>query len=378
MGEQADHTMESWSPVREPRGDKAVATLKDIAKEAKVTVMTVSNVINGKHDKVSRTTIEKVSEIARRLDYVPSATARSLVARSSQLVGVLLPAPDDEGILLSTHNVVVIGIIERLLRENGYHLLLRGVPDVEDASGTLRSWNLDGAIYIGFLESQIQKMRATFDRPLVVLESYAANADLMNVRLNDRKGGYLATKHLIDKGHTRIAFVGPEKSERGVVQERYDGYRQALEEAGITPDPAIAMTSDVSHARGIEAGQLLCARDSDVTAVFATADQLAVGIMEGARMSGRSVPDDLSVVGFDNLEIATIANPKLTTITQDLNLKAYTAVELLLQSLKAKDQQPQETVLEVELIERESVKDLNSSEVAGSRLGTAAPSEAQI
>ena len=344
-------------------GMKAMATLKDIAKEAGVTVMTVSNVINRRHDKVSRATIERVSQIARRLDYVPSATARSLVARSSQLVGVLLPAPDDEGIVLSTHNVVVIGIIERLLRDNGYHLLLRGVPDVEEASGTLRSWNLDGAIYIGFLDSQIQKMRATFDTPLVVLESYAANADFMNVRHNDRKGGYLATRHLIEKGHKRIAFVGPDTTERGVVKERYEGYRQALEEAGITPDPAIALTSDVSHARGIEAGRLLCAEHGDVTAVFATADQLAVGIMEGARTAGRTVPDDLSIVGFDNLEIATIANPKLTTITQDLDRKAHTAVELLLQSLKAKDQQPQETVLEVELIERESVKDLNGSEL---------------
>ena len=141
-------------------------------------------------------------------------------------------------------------------------------------------------------------MRATFDTPLVVLESYAANADFMNVRLNDRKGGYLATRHLIEKGHKRIAFVGPDTTERGVVKERYEGYRQALEEAG-----------------------------------------------------------------FDNLEIATIANPKLTTITQDLDRKAHTAVELLLQSLKAKDQQPQETVLEVELIERESVKDRNGSEL---------------
>ena len=341
---------------------KAAATLKDIAKEADVTVMTVSNVINGRYEKVSRATVERVSEIARRLNYVPSATARSLVARSSQLVGVLLPAPDDEGIALSTHNVVVIGVIERLLRNNGYHLLLRGVPDVDAASGTLRSWNLDGAIYIGFLDSQIQKMRATFDTPLVVLESYAANADFMNVRLDDRKGGYLATRHLIEKGHRRIAFAGPEKTERGVVQERYEGYRQALEEAGITPDPTITLTTDVSHAKGVEAGRQLCSEHSDITAVFATADQLAVGIMEGARAEGCSVPEDLSVVGFDNLEIATIANPKLTTITQDLSRKAHTAVELLLQSLKSKDQQPQETVLDVELIERESVKDLNRSE----------------
>lgn len=337
-----------------------MVTLKDIAEEANVTVMTVSNVINGRSHKVSQETIQRVSEIARRMDYVPSATARSLAAKSSQLIGVLLPAPDGDGIVFSSHNVVVIGIIERLLREKGYHVLLRGVPNVDDAMGTLRSWNLDGAIYVGFLDSQIRKIRASLKTPLVVLESYASNADFLNVRLNDRKGGYLATRYLIEKGHTHIAFVGPEKPERGVVQERYEGYRQAHEEAGIRVDPTLTLVADVSHAQGVDAGRVLCSEHSEVTAVFATADQIAVGIMQGARAEGRAVPDDLSVIGFDNLEIATIAHPPLTTITQDLTQKAQAAVELLMRSIQSEDQQPQETVLDVELIVRDSVRDLNT------------------
>ncbi|WP_426298174.1 LacI family DNA-binding transcriptional regulator [Arthrobacter sp. R-11] len=335
-----------------------MTTLKDIAKEAGVTVMTVSNVINGKYDKVSKSTVETVTEIARRLDYVPSAAARSLVAKSSRLVGVLLPATEGGEIFLSTHNVAVIGVIERLLRENGYYLFLRGVSATEGVSGTLRSWNLDGAIFIGFLDSEIQQMRASFDTPLVVLESYAAHGDFMNVRLDDRKGGYLATRHLIQNGHQRIAFVGTEISERGVDRERYEGYLQALREAGIGGEPVALLSYADTYSNGVEAGVTLCTEHPEVTAVFATADQFAVGIIDGVRSLGRTVPDDLSVVGFDNLEIAATSRPPLTTIAQDLNRKAATAVDLLLQSLQNKEEQPGETILDVELVERESVRNL--------------------
>lgn len=337
-----------------------MATLKDIAKEAEVTVMTVSNVINGKFDKVSQATVERVTEIAHRLDYVPSATARSLVAKTSRLVGVLLPASEDEGIFLSTHNVVVIGAIERLLREKGYYLLLRGISAADGVAGTLKSWNLDGAILIGFLDSEIQKMRSSFDTPLVVLESYAAHGDFMTVRLNDREGGYQATKHLIGNGHRKIAFVGTPMAERGVDRERYEGYLQALKEAGITGEPTVLPCPTVSHAMGVEAGRRLGRNYPEITAAFATADQLAVGLIEGLHAVGRSVPDDLSIVGFDDLEIAATSRPPLTTITQDLKLKAATAVNLLLHNLQETDDQPQESVLDVHLVERKSVRKLES------------------
>ncbi|MET4638035.1 LacI family DNA-binding transcriptional regulator [Mycetocola sp. 2940] len=335
-------------------------TLKDIAREAGTTVMTVSNVINGRYGKVSQATVDKVRAIAEKLEYVPSATARSLVARSSRLVGVLLPDSEGHDVLVSPHNVAVIGVIERMLQEHGYYVLLRSIPSSDPGSVTaaLRSWNLDGAVFIGFLDSQIRSMRATLDTALVVLDSYEKNSEVMNVRLDDRKGGYLATRHLIDKGHTRIAFVGPRITERGVVKERYNGYRKALREAGIEPDDALIVATDVTHARGIEAGRLLIAQHPDVTAVFATADLLAAGIMEGVRAEGKDVPSDLSVVGFDNLDLATYVSPQLTTVTQDLTAKATRAVELLLMSMSSEGVQTAETVMDVQLVERGSVRDL--------------------
>lgn len=335
-------------------------TLKDIAQEAGTTVMTVSNVINGRYGKVSQATVDKVRAIAEKLDYVPSATARSLVARSSRLVGVLLPDSEGSNVLVSPHNVAVIGVIERMLQEHGYYVLLRSIPSNDPASVTaaLRSWNLDGAVFIGFLDSQIKAMRATLDTALVVLDSYEKNSELMNVRLNDRKGGYLATRHLIEKGHTRIAFVGPRITERGVVKERYNGYRKALREAGLPVDETLIVATDVAHANGIEAGRLLSEQHPDVTAVFATADLLAAGIMEGVRAAGRDVPADLSVVGFDNLDLATYVSPQLTTVTQDLTAKATRAVELLLLSMQSDGVHTNETVMDVELVERGSVRDL--------------------
>jgi LacI family transcriptional regulator len=337
-------------------------TLKDIANEAGTTLMTVSNVINGRYDKVSQATVDRVRAIAEKLDYVPSATARSLAARSSRLVGVLLPDSAGHDVLVSPHNVAVIGVIEGMLRENGYYLLLRSIPPSDPASVTaaLRSWNLDGAVFIGFLDSQIRTMRPTLDTSMVVLDSYEKNSDVMNVRLNDRKGGYIATRHLLDKGHTRIAFVGPKITERGVVKERFSGYRKALREAGIPVDESLIVATDVAHASGVEAGRFLSTEHPDVTAVFATADLLAAGIMEGVRAAGRDVPADLSVVGFDNLDLATYVSPQLTTVTQDLTAKATRAVELLLMSMRSESIPAAETVMDVQLVERGSVRDLTA------------------
>jgi LacI family transcriptional regulator len=333
-------------------------TLKDIAEEANVTLMTVSNVINGRHAKASQVTIDKVLAIADRLGYVPSAAARSLASNSSRIIGVMVHDPGNGNVLKDPYTASMVGAIEPALRQHGYHLLLQGIPDPANVPAAFRAWNLDGAIFLGFLDSTLRPMAGNLGKPLVAMESYTQNPEFMNVRLDDRDGGYQATKHLLDNGHRAIAFAGHLTAERAVNRERFEGYKLALEEAGVPVDESLLFDARNSHSAGISVGRHLKDQCPEVTAVFATADLIAIGIMEGLVSCGLNVPNDVSVVGFDDLDIATYISPKLTTVAQDLQAKAAAAVELLMDRLQEPAKKTAERVLGVQLVQRESVKKL--------------------
>jgi LacI family transcriptional regulator len=152
-------------------------TLRDVAERAGVSTMTVSNVMNGNRARVSPETIERVQLIAAELGYVPSAPARSLSARSSRLIGLLVPAADEDSLMISPHNMAMVGQIERALRRLGYHLLLRGIADQREVAEALQSWSLDGAILLGFLDEEIDRLTAKTVGAVRVLaiDSYSAN-----------------------------------------------------------------------------------------------------------------------------------------------------------------------------------------------------------
>jgi LacI family transcriptional regulator len=330
-------------------------TLRDIAGEAGVSLMTVSNVINGNHAKVSQATIARVQQIVDRRGYVPSASARTLATRSSRLIGLLVPSGDDDSLVLSPHNVAVFGIIERQLRDSGYHLLFRGVSSPAEVDAALRSWNLDGAVLLGFLDEDVEHFEPPAGTPVLALDSYSPNPRTTGVRSDDFEGGRLAAAHLIEHGHRRIVFAGPAFSEVGVVRQRFDGFLQAHRDAGLAWNESDQSVADTSYERGIELGQALVAEHPGVTAVFATADILAIGLMEGLRQAGVGVPDEVSVVGFDNLDLGRYVTPKLTTVAQDVVAKASAAVRLLLMQIEDAGTSAKPVVLGVELVARESV-----------------------
>lgn len=328
-------------------------TLKDIAAEAGVSLMTVSNVVNGNHDRVSAKTIERVREIVDRRGYVVNASARSLAARSSHLVGLLVPSADDDVLVLSPHNVAVFGFLERHLRDRGYHLLFRGVTEPAEVEVAVRSWNLDGAVILGFLDEQVDGFAAS-GAPVLALDSYSPNPRTTGVRSDDREGGRLAAEHLLGLGHRRIAFASPAFSDVGLVRQRFEGFLQAHADAGVDWDPADQIGVDPSWELGVGVGRALAADHPEVTAVFATADILAVGITEGIRADGRSVPDDVSVVGFDDIDLAHYVTPKLTTVRQDVAAKGSIAARMLLAEIAGKGAPGEPVVVPVELVVRGS------------------------
>jgi LacI family transcriptional regulator len=281
-------------------------TLKDIATAAGVSMMTVSNVVNGNHARVSPATVARVERIVAELGYVPSASARSLAARTSRLVGLLVPAADEDSLTLSPHNTAILGQVERALRKSGYHLLLRGIADPAEIPEALRSWSLDGAILLGFLDEEIDRLGAAElgRAPVLAIDSYSPNPLTTGVRSDDFAGARLATTHLIGLGHREILFAGPAFPDAGVVHERFLGYQTAFADSGLTwPDRLIA-TVNTTHEDGVALGRRLPDTHPSATAVFATADILAIGIMAGLTDAGVPVPARLSVVGFDNLDLS--------------------------------------------------------------------------
>ncbi|MPZ85608.1 MAG: LacI family DNA-binding transcriptional regulator [Actinophytocola sp.] len=331
-------------------------TLKDIADEAGVSMMTVSNVINGNRARVSPETIERVQRIVAERGYVPSASARSLTARSSRLIGLLVPAADEDSLTLSPHTAAILGQIERALRKRGYHLLLRGIAHPDEVAEALQSWSLDGAVLLGFLDEEIDLLRpgAAGKVALLAIDSYSANRLTTGVRSDDHTGAWLAARHLIDLGHRDIVFAGPAFSDVGVVHQRFEGFRQAFVDAGLRWDDRLIATVTTTHASGVQLGARLLAEHPSATAVFATADILAIGIMAGLAESGATVPADVSVVGFDDLDISAYVTPKLTTVAQDIARKATIAVDMLLDSVQRRKAPAEPVTLDVRLVERDS------------------------
>ncbi|GAA1673222.1 LacI family DNA-binding transcriptional regulator [Glycomyces endophyticus] len=329
-------------------------TLKDIASEAGVSPATVSNVINGVQARVSTDTRDRILRIVERHGYVPSASARSLAARSSRIVGLLVPAADKDSLTLSPHTAGVVGTLERALRRHDYHLMLRGIARPAEVTEALRSWNLDGAVLLGFHDADIDRLRRRHvgDVALVAMDAYSDNPLALAVRSDDHAGGRLAARRLLDLGHRRIAFAGPAFSATGVVRQRYEGFRQAFADVGAVWDERLHCVADTTRTAGRDAGLRIAASLPEVTAIVATADALAVGIMEGLAAAGKTVPGDVSIVGYDDADIASFVTPKLTTVAQDLRAKSAVAVRLLLDRLAGRPRPETAVTLEVALIER--------------------------
>ena len=334
-------------------------TLKDIAEKAGVSMMTVSNVINGKHKRVSPKTIEKVNALIQEYNYIPNLSARSLTARSSHIIGIIISVNDKDKLENYLENPLIstmIGIIESRLRENGYFAMIRSIKNADDIMVLFRNWNVDGIIFLfpgyeDFLSHFLDELRC----PVAIFDSPQKNSSLINVTSNDQKGLYLSTKYMINHGHAHIAFVADYEG-NPLLMTRFKGYLQALEESGIPFRPEYVFPYSPTYEGGIGAGKEIASLKTKISAVVTTADICAIGIMEGARLGGYRIPMDLSVAGFDNLKLCTYTTPKLTSISQHVEEKAAIAIDLLLEKIRTGAiSTSSHVVMDVEIVERQSV-----------------------
>ncbi|MDR1688096.1 MAG: LacI family transcriptional regulator [Clostridiales bacterium] len=338
-----------------------MATIDDIAAAANVSNTTVSNVINGKTKRVSSATVERVNKIISELGYVPNMSARALVSNSSKVVALihLERVPKSMDFLDDPFTSRLASAVELALRESGYYLMLRTVSDADDLLAFLRHWNVDGLFLTGvFEDDEICSALRSINKPIVLCDSYLSDyGNMVNVGLKDVEGARLATRCLISAGHTRIAFASPPVRPGGVVEKRLLGYKQTLEESGIPFDSKLLFVSEFSTQEASRLGASIAMR-GDITAVFATADLLAAGIMAGIRLSGKRVPDDFSIVGFDDLNWCLLTSPNLTTVRQNTRLKGQLAADLMVSMLENGVATAQNITLPVYLVERASVKTL--------------------
>lgn len=336
-----------------------MATIKDIAQATGVSCTTVSNVIHGRAKRVSTETIEKINEAIKALGYVPNMSARSLVSNSSKVIGFVnhVIVEDDRNVMEDPFFSTSIGTIEKTLREHGYYLMLHTVEKAEDLRAFLQNWNVDGLFFTGIFKDSFFDSVAALNVPTVLIDSYVHQSNLCNVGLEDFQGSYQATNYLIENGHRRIAFASPSIKDGGVLQERFLGYKAALAKASIPFDKELIIKQEMDIESCKKAADELMLHP-DITALVVTADIMAAGIMAALHEKGVRIPEDISVVGFDDINICQLTTPTLTTIHQDMNLKGRLAVDFMLQLLEGRPLEKSEITLPTHLVERHSVRRL--------------------
>jgi DNA-binding LacI/PurR family transcriptional regulator len=329
-----------------------VTTIRDVARAAGVAASTVSRYLNGQL-RVSPATEAKVLEAVAELGYVPNAPARNLARRRSGVIGFVVPE------ISNPYFGAIADFVVEAVERHGRLVLLcsHRSQSVRQSSyiDLLASGAIDGMLYLGSFRSNERLAAAITDGlPVVVVdEPIAGLPPVSSVVMDDYAGGYQATSYLVALGHRRIAFVsGP--AELGSVQERYRGYCDALRVGCIDADGQVNLAGQFTEQFGMSALPHLLAAAQPPTAAFVASDYIALGVLSAAEMHGIKVPDDLSIVGFDDIRFSQYVRPRLTTIRSPVDRLAQQGVELLFERLQDPQAPARTQVLPVELVIRES------------------------
>lgn len=326
---------------------------EDIAKELGLSINTVSLALKNSK-RINEETRQKVQQVAKKLNYIPNSIARSLVERKTKIIGFVVPK------ITNPVQIETAQQIERKLIKNGYNMMLMTTDSDKNyesyALDILVSRQVDGIFLFPTNKHNQEKIKIMRNAhiPVVLLSggNYEPASD--SVYMNQYKGAYMATTHLIQLSHRRIGFIHGGVSN----MEKFRGYQQALMDHGIEYNEDLITSVDIFN---YEQGYLSAAKlipKSQITALLASSDYLALGALRWCREHGMRVPEDLAIVGFDNLEAAQYAEIPLTSVTYKVEQLTTSAVELLFQLIaepeKLSSQQPVRKVFEPSLEIRSS------------------------
>ena len=237
--------------------------------------------------------------------------------------------------------------------------MITGTEANEKYFNIVRRRNLDGVVVVGTYPDEFYEGFRSTKTPIVIVDSYGSGQYFHTVMINDRRGGYIAARYLLDNGHKNIAFVAGQIKEVGVNSYRYQGYKDALKENDLPLDERFVYFGEVTYDYGVSVGKAIAQSDLPITGIFVTADIMALGVIKGLQEMGKRVPDDYSVIGFDDLYVAKICQPSLTTVHQDVEKKGEAAAQLVIDDNAKNFLEKQDIILPVHIVERESVRRLN-------------------
>lgn len=303
--------------------------MKDVARQARVSVSTVSYVLNNSGP-VGDERRARVLDACRLLNYIPNGSARKLRGRFPSTIGLVVPD------LVNQFFAFVAQGVERAAAERDVLVVLcapeeDGTTDSVNAR-LLQSQRLDGVVYLAGARSSAGSLRELMEIGQVVLVDEQIPAlDLPSVVADNRHGAREIARHVLALGHERVAIIGGPPA-LWTSQQRLAGYREAIAAAGLEPDAVPVLEGDYHQASGAALAKRLLGRGEDSTrptALLCANDLMAIGALEYARSSGLHVPEELSIAGFDDLPIASLLEPRLTTVRQPAREMGYRAAELL-------------------------------------------------
>ena len=333
-------------------------TIKDVAKKAGVSIASVSRVINDSKP-VAQETKEKILKVIEETGYKPNAMARGLKKNESGLIGLITPDMQN-----GTFSELVKGI-ESVIEKNSMSLIVANSKGkIEKELKTLhifKEQQLDGIIFSGVKFSK--KHKNYFDRyrvPTVVVSQKFPGSGLPHLAPDNIEAAKTAIEFLIENNHRKIAMFHGPLYDQSSGKERYLGFKKALKKAGIKENSDYVKKADFNIDSGYQKMQELINEVKKLpTAIFAASDRIAIGVLDCCVDNDIKVPDDISIIGFDDIELATVVRPKLTTIRVDHVELGRKVVEVLLAKIKKEEVKTECQKIDFELIERETVKKIN-------------------
>ncbi|MBL8099407.1 MAG: LacI family DNA-binding transcriptional regulator [Anaerolineales bacterium] len=331
---------------------KRTVTIQDVAKKAGVSVSTVSRVLNGKAD-VAGETQEKILGVISKLGYTSNLAARSMRSRRKDLLGLVVP---DIGF---PYSIEVMKGINRAIAESKFDLLVYTMGDVKKSGAVIHEQHyvslLNNSITDGVIIVASAAAEFITDAPIIAVDPHVVNPSYPSVQGTNYHGALDVMKYLLNLGHNRIGFICG-RPEIASAERRLKGYKDALKEAGIAIDKSLITDGDFTTKSGYISSLHLLKLDNRPTAIFAANDQSALGVYQAAEELGLRIPDDLSVVGFDNISEAKFVG--LTTVDQFLSEMGYIATQMLIKMVNNEKLDVQVHKMPTRLVERTSCRAL--------------------
>lgn len=333
------------------------ASIKDVAREAGVSIATVSRVLNNV-DVVNEDTKKKVQDAIKKLNYRPNIVARSLKTQRTKTVGILVPDISNQ-----FYPEVVRGA-EDVANIYQYNIILcNSDSDMDKEKEYIRVMKekmVDGMLYMSSsLDKEILALIDEVELKTVLVETKIAGGKLPSVTIDNKKAGFDATEFLLKNGNKKVAYIGLKKDRNNAVARRYNGYEKALKDHGFEVDPKLIYFGGMKASDGYN-GINVILENAEIDAVFCASDEIAMGAINALRDKGLRCPEDVDVMGFNDIYAASIFYPKITTVAQPMYDMGSAGMRLLIKSISNKPLEENESAYQFELnyhiVERDSVK----------------------